>query len=92
MKNKFVIEVPTNKEFVHIERIQMQRAGWSWKRGRLVRVKPTVPVFGTKEMHRTVESGQMLVFIESSLDEMHEYAWNLYVMSHQEYAEWVANE
>jgi len=43
-------------------------------------------------MWKVVEEGDFLVFIESPLDDLHYYAWNLHVMKEEQYKEWAKNE
>jgi len=43
-------------------------------------------------MWKIIEEGDFLVLIESPLDDLHYYAWNLYVMKEEQYKEWARNE
>nr|DAT67121.1 MAG TPA: Putative amidase domain [Caudoviricetes sp.] len=43
-------------------------------------------------MWKTTKPGDILVFVESSVDDLHTYAWNLHVMSEAFYKKWEANE
>lgn len=91
-KRKLVLEVPPNCDFTDLELMAIHSAGWSVMGDKLVRRRDPVPIFGTREPQRKVSEGQMLVLVESVLDELHRYAWNLHVMSKDDYTEWAKYE
>lgn len=93
-KNKFVLQVPPEFLWDTIEIDKVKKTGWEVKpeSDKIMRRIPTVPIFGTREMWKTVKPGDFLVFIESPVDDLHTYAWNLHVMSKEFYTKWEANE
>lgn len=93
-RNKIVIQVPPDCLFTTIELDKIKKTGWevNEKTGNIVRKIATVPIFGTKEMWQVPTPGDFLVFIEPFMDDLHQYAWNLYVMSERQYKEWLKNE
>lgn len=94
MQKKIVLQVPPEYLWDTIDINKLKRTGWSVKSGSdtVTRKIPTVPIFGTREMWKTVKPGDILVFVESSVDDLHTYAWNLHVMSEAFYKKWEANE
>lgn len=91
-KRKLVLEVPPDCDFTDLELMAIHSAGWSVVGDKLVRRRDPVPIFGTREPQHKVGEGQMVVFVESVLDELHRYAWNLHVMSKDNYTEWAKYE
>ena len=91
-KRKLVLEVPPDCDFTDLELMAIHSAGWSVVGDKLVRRRDPVPIFGTREPQHKVGEGQMVVFVESVLDELHRYAWNLHVMSKDDYTEWAKYE
>lgn len=93
-KNKLVIQVPPDFMFTDIERDKISRTRWEVNSGsnKIMRHISCIPLFGTHEMWKILEEGDFLVFIESPLDDLHYYAWNLHVMKENQYKEWASNE
>lgn len=93
-KNKLVIQVPPDFMFTAVEQDKIRKTRWEVNSGsnKIMRHTSCVPLFGTREMWKIVEEGDFLVFIESSLDDLHYYAWNLHVMKEEQYREWASNE
>lgn len=93
-KNKLVLQVPPDYLWGVTDIDKLKKTGWEVKSGsdKVVRHIQTVPIFGTREMWKVVTPGDFLVFIESSVDDLHTYAWNLHVMSEAFYKKWEANE
>ena len=91
-KRKLVLEVPPDCAFTDLELMAIHSAGWGIMGDKLVRRRDPVPIFGTREPQRKVSEGQMVVFVESVLDELHHYAWNLHVLTKDEYKEWASRE
>lgn len=93
-KNKLVLQVPPDFLWGVIDIDKLKKTGWEVKTGsdKIVRHKASVPIFGTREMWKVFKPGDFLVFIESSVDELHTYAWNLHVMSEEFYKKWESNE
>lgn len=93
-KNKLVLQVPPDFMFTDIERDKISRTRWEVNSGsnKIMRHTSCIPMFGTREMWKVVEEGDFLVFIESPLDDLHYYAWNLHVMKEEQYKEWASNE
>lgn len=91
-KRKLVLEVPPDCAFTDLELMAVRSAGWDVVGDKLVRRRNPVPIFGTREPQRKVREGQMLVFVESVIDELHRCAWNLHVLSKDEYREWAKHE
>ena len=50
------------------------------------------PVVWDRELWKVIKEGDFLVFIESPLDELYQFAWNLYVMKEEQYKEWASHE
>ena len=93
-KNKLVMQVPPGFMFTSVEQDKIRKTRWEVKPGsnKIVRHISCVPLFGTRELWKTIEEGDFLVFIESPLDDLYQFAWNLYVMGEQQYREWAKNE
>lgn len=91
-KRKLVLEVPPDCAFTDLELMAIHSAGWDAMGDRLVRKKDPVPIFGTRAPQKPVKEGQVVVFVESLLDELHRYAWNLHVLTKEEYKEWAKHE
>lgn len=93
-KNKLVLQVPPDFMFTAVEQDKIRKTRWEVNSGsnKIMRHTSCVPLFGTREMWKIVEEGDFLVFIESSLDDIHYYAWNLHVMKEEQYKEWASNE
>lgn len=93
-KNRIVLQVPPNHLWNSIDINKVKKTGWEIKTGsdKIVRHMATVPIFGTREMWKAIKAGDFLVLIESSVDDLHQYAWNLHVMSEEFYKKWEANE
>ena len=93
-KNKLVMQVPPDYLWDQIDIDKLKRTGWEVKTGsdKITRHMATVPIFGTREMWKTVTPGDFLVFVRSSIDELHTHAWNLYVMTEEFYRKWESNE
>lgn len=94
MQKKIVLQVPPEYLWDTIDINKVKKTRWEVKSGsdKVTRKIPTVPIFGTREMWKTVKPGDILVFVESSVDDLHTYAWNLHVMSEAFYKKWEANE
>lgn len=93
-KNKLVLQVPPGFLWQQTDLDKVKKTKWEIKTGsnEVMRKVSTVSFFGTREMWRAVEEGDFLVFIESPLDDLHYYAWNLHVMKEREYKEWCLYE
>lgn len=93
-KNRLVIQVPPNWLWNNIDINKIRKTRWEVKTGsdQIVRHASCVPLFGTRELWKVVEEGDFLVFIESPLDDLHQFAWNLYVMKPEQYKEWAPHE
>lgn len=93
-KGKLVIQVPPGFMFTTIEQEKIRKTRWEVKPGsdQIVRHVSCVPLFGTRELWKVIKEGDFLVFIESPLDELYQFAWNLYVMNEKQYKEWASHE
>ncbi len=93
-KNKLVIQVTPDFMFTAVEQDKIRKTRWEVNSGsnKVVRHTSCIPLFGTREMWKIIEEGDFLVFIESPLDDLHYYAWNLHVMKEEQYKEWTSNE
>lgn len=93
-KNKLVIQVPPDFMFTAVEQDKIRKTRWEVNSGsnKVVRHTSCIPLFGTREMWKVIEEGDFLVLIESPLDDLHYYAWNLHVMKEEQYKEWASNE
>ena len=93
-KNKLVIQVPPGFMFTSVEQDKIRQTRWEVKTGsdQIVRHASCVPLFGTRELWKVIKEGDFLVFIESSLDDLHQFTWNLYVMKPEQYKEWMLHE
>lgn len=93
-KNKLVIQVPPGFMFTSVEQDKIRKTRWEVKTGsdKIVRHTSCVPLFGTRELWKVFEEGDFLVFIESLLDDLHQFAWSLYVMKPEQYKEWASRE
>lgn len=93
-KNKLVVQVPPDYLWSAVDIDKIRKTHWEVNSGsdKVTRRISTVPIFGTREMWKVVTPGDFLVFIESSIDDLHTYAWNLHVMSEAFYRKWEANE
>lgn len=93
-KNKLVLQVPPNFMWDAIDIDKVRKTRWEVKSGsdKVVRHISCVPLFGTRELWKIVEEGDFLVFIESPLDELYQFAWNLHVMKQEQYKEWASHE
>lgn len=93
-KNKLVIQVPPNWLWNSVDINKVKKTRWEIKAGsdQIMRHASCVPLFGTRELWKVIEEGDFLVFIESPLDDLHQFAWNLYVMKPQQYKEWASHE
>lgn len=93
-KNKLVIQVPPDFMFTAVEQDKIRKTRWEVNSGsnKVVRHTSCIPLFGTREMWKIIEEGDFLVLIESPLDDLHYYAWNLHVMKEEQYREWASNE
>lgn len=93
-KNKLVLQVPPNFMWDAIDIDKVRKTRWEVKSGsdKVVRHISCVPFFGTRELWKIVEEGDFLVFIESPLDELYQFAWNLHVMKQEQYKEWASHE
>lgn len=93
-KNKLVLQVPPNFMWDAIDIDKVRKTRWEVKSGsdKVVRHISCVPFFGTRELWKIVDEGDFLVFIESPLDELYQFAWNLHVMKQEQYKEWASHE
>ena len=93
-KDKLVIQVPPGFLFTSVEQDKIRKTRWVVKTGsdQIVRHASCVPLFGTRELWKVFEEGDFLVFIKSPLDDLHQFAWNLYVMKPGQYKEWLLHE
>jgi hypothetical protein len=93
-KDKLVIQVPPGFLFTSVEQDKIRKTRWEVKAGsdQIVRHASCVPLFGTRELWKVIEEGVFLVFIKSPLDDLHQFAWNLYVMKEEQYKEWALHE
>ena len=93
-KDKLVIQVPPGFLFTAVEQDKIRKTRWEVKAGsdQIVRHASSVPLFGTRELWKVIEEGVFLVFIKSPLDDLHQFAWNLYVMKEEQYKEWALHE
>lgn len=93
-RTKLTLRVPPDYLWDQIDIDKLKKTGWKVKTGsdKITRHLATVPIFGTREMWKTLTPGDILVFIESSVDDLHMYAWNLHVMTEEFYRKWEANE
>ena len=91
-KNRFVIQVPPDCLFSAVELDKIKKARWGVEANKIVRHVSTVPGYGTRAMQRVLTPGDFLVFVESVLDELHMYAWNLHIMHEDQYKEWLKYE
>ena len=93
-KNKLVLQVPPDFMFTAVEQDKIRKTRWEVNSGsnKVVRHTSCIPLFGTREMWKIIEEGDFLVLIESPLDDLHYYAWNLHVMKEEQYREWASNE
>ncbi len=93
-KNKLVLQVPPKFMFTAVEQDKISRTRWEVNPGsnKIVRHTSCVPFMGTREMWKILKEGDFLVFIESPLDDLHYYAWNLHVMKEEQYKEWCSHE
>lgn len=93
-KNKLVIQVPPEFMFTDIEQNKIKKTRWEVESGssKIMRHTSCIPLFGTREMWKIIKEGDFLVFIESPLDDLHYYAWNLHVMKEEQYKEWCSHE
>lgn len=94
LKGKLVIQVPPGFMFTSVEQDKIRKTRWEVKTGsdKIVRHTSCVPLFGTRELWKVIKEGDFLVFIESPLDELYQFAWNLYVMNEKQYKEWASHE
>lgn len=94
MQKRIVLQVPPDYLWGAVDKDKLKCTGWEIKTGsaRIVRHLATVPIFGTREMWKAIKPGDFLVFVRSSVDELHTYAWNLHVMSEEFYKKWEADE
>nr|DAR75422.1 MAG TPA: hypothetical protein [Caudoviricetes sp.] len=92
--NKLVIQVPPNFMWDAVDIDKVRKTRWEVKPGsdKVVRHISCVPFFGTRELWKVIEEGDFLVFIESPLDELYQFAWNLHVMKEKQYKEWAKHE
>lgn len=93
-KNKLVIQVPPDFMFTAVEQDKVRKTRWEVNSGsnKIMRHTSCIPLFGTRELWKIIEEGDFLVFIESPLDDLHYYAWNLHVMKEKQYKEWCSHE
>ena len=93
-KGRLVIQVPPGFMFTSVEQDKIRKTRWEVKTGsdKIVRHTSCVPLFGTRELWKGIKEGDFLVFIESPLDELYQFAWNLYVMKEEQYKEWASHE
>lgn len=93
-KNKLVIQVPPDFMFTAVEQDKVRKTRWEVNSGsnKIMRHTSCIPLFGTRELWKIIEEGDFLVFIESPLDDLHYYAWNLHVMKQEQYKEWASHE
>lgn len=93
-KNKLVLQVPPDFMFTAVEQDKIRKTRWEVNSGsnKIMRHASCIPLFGTREMWKVIEEGDFLVFVESPLDDLHYYAWNLHVMKEEQYKEWTSNE
>lgn len=93
-KNKLVLRVPPDFMFTAVEQDKIRKTRWEVNSGsnKIMRHASCIPLFGTREMWKVIEEGDFLVFVESPLDDLHYYAWNLHVMKEEQYKEWASNE
>lgn len=93
-KNRLVIQVPPNWLWNSVDINKVKKTRWEIKAGsdQIMRHASCVPLFGTRELWKVIEEGDFLVFIESPLDDLHQFAWNLYVMKPKQYKEWASHE
>ena len=52
----------------------------------------TMPGFGTRALRKVLTPGDFLALIESPLDDLHNFAWNMYVLKEAEYRRWLERE
>ena len=93
-KNRIVLQVPKDHLWNSIDINKLKRTGWEVNVGsdKIVRHMATVPIFGTRELWKMLTPGDFLVLIESPVDDLHQYAWNLHVMTEEFYKKWETNE
>ena len=93
-KNKLVVQVPPDYLWDAVDIDKIHKTHWEVNSGsnKIMRHTSCIPLFGTREMWKVIEEGDFLVFIESPLDDLHYYAWNLHVMKEEQYKEWASNE
>lgn len=93
-KNKLVLQVPPDFMFTAVEQDKIRKTRWEVNSGsnKIMRHASCIPLFGTREMWKVIEEGDFLVFVESPLDDLHYYAWNLHVMKEEQYKKWTSNE
>lgn len=93
-RNKLVIQVPPNFMWGAVDIDKVRKTRWEVKAGsnKIVRHISCIPFFGTRELWKIIEEGDFLVFIESPLDELYQFAWNLHVMKEEQYKEWAKHE
>lgn len=91
-KNKLVLQVPPDCMFTTIELNKIEKTGWYVKENEIMCRTTTMPGFGTRALRKVLTPGDFLVLIESPLDDLHNFAWNMYVLKEAEYRRWLERE
>lgn len=91
-KNKLVLQVPPDCMFTAIELNKIEKTGWYVKENEIMCRTTTMPGFGTRALRKVLTPGDFLVLIESPLDDLHNFAWNMYVLKEAEYRRWLERE
>ena len=92
LKNKLVLEVPPDCVFTDIELSMIEKTGWFIEEGKIMRKRGTFPVAGTRAMFALLKPGDFLVLVESPLDDLHQYVWNMHTLNREEYTRWLKYE
>lgn len=91
-KNKLVLQVPPDCMFTAIELNKIEKTGWYVKENEIMCRTTTMSGFGTRALRKVLTPGDFLVLIESPLDDLHNFAWNMYVLKEAEYRRWLERE
>lgn len=91
-KNKLVLQVPPDCMFTAIELNKIEKTGWYVKENEIVCRTTTMPGVGTRALRKVLIPGDFLVLIESPLDDLHNFAWNMYALKEAEYRRWLERE
>jgi hypothetical protein len=78
--------------FTAIELNKIEKTGWYVKENEIMCRTTTMPVFGTRALRKVLTPGDFLALIESPLDDLHNFAWNMYVLKEAEYRRWLERE